>query len=110
MPIRIIDNKKVEVTEDEWRMYEGICQAYDDPPAQKGKDLFIDLFESDADGVIIYLKPPHQRLCSFEVYLFLMSLMVHQHLRLAHKKVDAVCQKMEDKIKELDEIKTSKKK
>lgn len=100
--IKIIDNKKVEMTEDEHRMYETICQSYDDPPTQKGKDLFIDLFESDNNGIIVYLKPPHNRLCSFEVYLFLMSLMVHQHLRLAHKKIDEACDRLDQKIKDLE--------
>lgn len=102
MPIKIIDNKKVDVTHDEWAMYEKICESYDNPPSQKGRDLFIDLFEVDENGIIVYLKPPHSRLCSFEVYLFLMSLMVHQHLRLAHKKVDDLCEKVEAKLKELD--------
>lgn len=102
MPVRIIDSKKVEVTEDEWHMYEAICSSYDNPPSQKGKDLFIDLFESDDNGIIIILKPPHNRLCSFEVFLFLMSLMVHQHLRQCHNKVDEGLSKINDKIKEID--------
>lgn len=104
MSVRIIDNKKVDVTEEEWRMYENICRSYDQPPAQKGKDLFIDLFESDDNGIIIYLKPPHNRLCSFEVFLFLMSLMEHQHLRAVYKSVDAkfaeLTKKMDEKFAE----------
>ena len=107
MPIRIIDNKKVDVTEDEWKMYETICQSYDNPPSQKGRDLFIDLFASDDNGIIVYLKPPHNRLCSFEVYLFLMSLMQHQHLRLLHKKMDEklndITKQVESKLSELEE-------
>lgn len=102
MTVKIIDNKKVDLTDDEWRMYNTICQAYDDPPAQKGRDLFIDLFESDNDGIIIFLKPPHNRLCSFEIFLFLMSVMVHQHLRSAHKKVDDAVARLDAKLKELD--------
>ncbi len=98
MPFRIIDNKKVEMTEDEWRLYEEICHSYDNPPTQRGKDLFIDLFEVDNDGIIIYLKPPNFRPCSFEVMFFLMGLMSHQHLRVMYKKVD-------EKLKEIDELK-----
>lgn len=88
MPIRIIDNKKVDVTEDEWNMYQKIVQSYT-TPTNKGEDLFIDLFETDDNGVIIFLKPPSKFRTSFEVFLFLMSLMQHQHLRLMRQQVDA---------------------
>lgn len=103
MSIRIIDNKRIEITEDEWKAYEQICKSYDDPPAMKGKDLFAGLFETNEEGVIIFLRPP-VRACTFEVYLFLMGLMSHQHLRVMHKmvseklkEVDIVLEKIEEK-------------
>lgn len=101
MPFRIIDNKKVEITEDEWSMYQKIVKSYTSI-TNKGEDLFIDLFEVDDSGVIIFLKPPSKRQTSFEVFLFLMSLMQHQHLRLMHAQINDVCQQMKNK---LDEIK-----
>jgi hypothetical protein len=67
----------------------------------KGEDLFIDLFETDDNGVIMYLKPPSKRQTSFEVFLFLMSLMQHQHLRLMHKEVTDVCNQMKEKLREI---------
>lgn len=90
MPLKIIDNKKVEMTNDEWNMYQKIVQSYT-TASNKGEDLFIDLFETDNDGIIIYLKPPSKFRTSFEVFLFLMSLMQHQHLRQMHKQVDDAC-------------------
>lgn len=87
MTIRVIDNKKVEMTEDEWAMYQKIVRSYTDLTG-KGEDLFIDLFESDNAGTIIFLRPPSKRRTSLEVFLFLMSLMQHQHLRLMHAQVD----------------------
>jgi hypothetical protein len=87
MPYRIIDNKKVDMTSDEYTMYDKIVKSYTDLQ-NKGEDLFIDLFEVDENGIIIFLKPPAKRRTSFEVFLFLMALMQHQHLRLMHKQID----------------------
>lgn len=85
--IRVIDNKKVEMTDDEFGMYQKIVQSYTDLTG-KGEDLFIDLFETDESGTIVFLKPPSKRRTSLEVFLFLMSLMQHQHLRLMHQQID----------------------
>lgn len=104
--IKIIDHKKVEMTSDEFKMYEKICKTYDNPPSQKGKDLFMDLFETDDDGLIVFLKPPGERVCSFEVYLFVVNLMVSQHLKSGYKKIDerlaAAEARIDAKLKELD--------
>lgn len=94
--IRIIDNKKIDLTNDEWTMYEKIVKSYSNPP-NRGEDLFIDLFETDDEGIIMFLKPPNKRQTSFEVFLFLMAIMQHQHLRLMHKQVDDACAQMKEK-------------
>lgn len=94
MTIRVIDNKRVEMTEDEWAMYQKIVKSYTDITG-KGEDLFIDLFETDGAGTIIFLRPPSKRRTSLEVFLFLMSLMQHQHLRLMHQQVDAAVAEMQ---------------
>jgi len=99
--MRVIDNKKVNMTEDEWSMYQKIVKSYT-TNTNKGEDLFIDLFESDDNGIIIYLKPPSKRQTSFEVYLFLMSIMVHQHLRLIYKETGSIANQFKEKMKELD--------
>lgn len=98
MSMRIIDKKKIDLTEDEWNMYLKIVESYTQPPYQKGEDYFIDLFETDNDGIIIFLKPPSQRQVSLEIFLFMMSVMQHQHLRVMYKQVDELCKKMEEKI------------
>jgi len=85
--IRVVDNKKVEMTDDEYEMYNKIVKSYTDITG-KGEDLFIDLFESNDDGIIIFLKPPSKRRTSLEVFLFLMAVMQHQHLRLMHQQID----------------------
>ena len=93
MAIRVVDNKKVEMTDDEWGMYQKIVKSYTDVTG-KGEDLFIDLFETNGDGVIIFLKPPSKRRTSLEVFLFLMALMQHQHLRLMHEQVNQALEEL----------------
>lgn len=96
MSIRIVDNKKVDMTEDEWAMYQKIVQSYTSL-TNKGEDLFIDLFETNEEGIIIFLKPPSKRQTSFEVFLFLMALMQHQHLRLMHDSVKEAIASLKEK-------------
>lgn len=97
MTIRVIDNKKVDMTEDEWAMYQKIVKSYTDITG-KGEDLFIDLFQTDDRGIIVFLKPPSKRRTSLEVFLFLMSMMQHQHLRLMHAQVDEAIADMQKAI------------
>jgi hypothetical protein len=97
--IKIIDNKKIEMTDDEWTMYEKIAKSYT-TSTNKGEDLFIDLFETDANGIIVFLKPPSKRQTSFEVFLFLMAIMQHQHLRQLHQQVDDLCAQLKEKFKD----------
>ena len=85
--LRVINNKRVEMTAEEFLYYEKICRSYDRPDF-KGEDLFKDLFETDKNGIIIFLKPPANSVpFTFEVYMFLVSLMVHQHLGIASAEV-----------------------
>jgi hypothetical protein len=113
MPIKIIDNKKVDITEDEWTMYRQIVASYTNPPYQKGEDYFIDLFETNDAGVIIYLKPPSQRQVSIEIFLFMVSIMNHQHLRAMYTQIDNLSKQINIKIEQevnrkLEEIKNNK--
>ena len=99
--IRIIDNKKIDLTESEYQLYQEICKAYDTTTFQ-GKDLFRGLFETNDDGLIIFLKPSNKPYASMEVFLYLMSVMVHQHLRQSTQQFDLL---MEDARRVIDESK-----
>lgn len=88
------------MTNDEWSLYDKIVKSYT-TLTNKGEDLFIDLFETDDNGIIIFLKPPSKRQTSFEVFLFLMALQQQQHIRLMYQQVDDVCAQMKNKLKEL---------
>jgi hypothetical protein len=108
MSIKIIDNKKVEMTEDEYKFYQDICINYDRQNFQ-GKEIFKNLFEVDDRGIIIFIKPPGTRATSMEAYLFITSIFWHQHMRLMHQKVDALVASTRDEINKLvSEFKTNK--
>lgn len=94
----IIDHKKIDLTTDEWNMYQQIVDSYTKAPYQKGEDYFIDLFETDSEGIIIFLKPPSQRQTSLEIFLFLMCVMQHQHIRLMYKQIEDLSKQLTDKI------------
>lgn len=102
--IRIIDHKKVLLTPDEFRYYEEICEGYNRPNFS-GQDLFQDHFETNDDGVIVFVKPPHKKYSSMEVFTFLISLQVNQQLRLAQAQVQSLVIEADKKFKEkLDEV------
>lgn len=102
MPIKIVCNAKLDMTDFEYRLYKKICESYDDVNV-KGSDLFFDLFESDDNGIITVLKPPSKRATSLEVFLFLVTLQQQQHLRIMYSQVDDLAQQFKKKIKEYDE-------
>ena len=96
MTLRIIDNKRISLTDAEWNLYLETCNRYDSAH-RKGKDLFVGLFETDKNGIIIFLKPPTQKYSCMEVYMFLVGIMVHQHLGTACDAVDLLTQRMLEK-------------
>lgn len=98
--IRIIANKKIDLTNDEFTIYQNICKSYDRVNF-KGSDLFLELFETDEKGIIVLLKPP-TTYTSMEVFMFLSSVMLHQHIRQMYGYVDTMCISLREKQKELD--------
>ncbi len=92
------------MSDDEWNMYNHICASYD-RPSFKGIELFRDLFESDDNGMIVFLKPPSNRHVSMEVIIFISNIMVHQHIRYMHKKVDDLCAELKETVAKLVENK-----
>lgn len=102
MPVRIIDHKRVDISDDEYKLYKQICRSYDDEQGKrKGEDLFTDHFEVNSEGIIIFVKPPTKRYSSMEIYCFLSSLMLNQHLRLMHEQCDALVNDTKNKVREI---------
>jgi len=104
--IRLIDHKRVEMTNDEFKMYKDICRSYtDDNAHRKGEDLFTDHFEVNGEGVIIFVKPPTKRYSSMEVFCFLISIMQNQHIRIIHDQSKAMLKEVNEKVKPIiDEL------
>ncbi len=110
MTLRIIDNKRIDLTDDEYALYKSICKAYAKLPHIIGEDFFKDLFETDERGMIIFLRPPQTKF-SIEVYLFLVNIMIHQQLGISSKQVDdlilktnPLLEKMQDGIKKMEKL------
>ncbi len=99
--MRIIDNKKIDLTPDEWEMYQSIVKSYT-TSTNKGEDLFYDLFETNDDGIIIYLRPPSKRYTSLEVFLFLVSVFNQQHMRILYNQVNDLSNQIKLKMNELE--------
>jgi hypothetical protein len=99
MPHFVIDNKKVEMTNDEHNLFQRIVKSYTFGN-NDGETLFQDLFEVDGDGIIQFLRPPSKRQTSFEVFLFLMALQQQQHIRQMYRQVEDLAKEVKEKLKE----------
>lgn len=90
------------MTNDEFQVYQEILQSYDSK--MQPETFFQGLFETDKDGIIIFLKPPSGKQFTFQVFLFLESLMIQQHLRLMYAELDAGLQILNDKFSEINDL------
>jgi len=98
--LRIIDNKRIELTDSEFKLYQEICRAYDGPKF-KGEELFKDLFETDQSGIITFLRPPNRSFTSMEVYMYIVGVMTHQMLRLGYTKVNTFIKDGQETLNQL---------
>jgi hypothetical protein len=95
--MRIIDNKKIDITDREYDEYIKICRSYDRPNF-KGEELFRGLIQTDNNGQIVYIKPPSDRYTSFEAISFAFYLLNTQGLRAMQKQVDAMLKDAKEKV------------
>lgn len=101
MSIRVINHSPLEMSDDEYALYQKIVKENTNS-TQKGSDLFFDLWEADTRGIIMFLKPPSQRRTTFQIIIFLMMLQQQQHIRLMYDQVADIAKQMKDKIAEID--------
>lgn len=99
--MKIIDGKKILLTEDEFNLYKTIVKNYT-TQTNKGEEYFEDLFFTNDKGIIIMLKPPSHKQTSFEILAFLQNIFLQQHVREIYNLVDNVCDQMKNKMKEMD--------
>jgi len=109
--LRLINNKRIFLTNEEYAIYEQLCASYSRDNFN-GKDLFNGLFETDDEGLIIFLNPPTQTF-SMEIIIFLQNIMVHQHLRKIYQEHEQALNELKNMKSEisniLNEIKVSSK-
>jgi len=102
MTLRIINNKRIDMTDDEFTIYQEIVESYSKDNFD-GKQLFDNLFETDNDGLIVCLKPPTKTF-SFEVITFMQQIMLHGHLRKIYKEFSAEIKEVRELKKELQNL------
>lgn len=101
--IRIIDNKKIWLTDSEYALYLQLVQSYTSQ-YEKGEEFFRDLFETDENGIIIFLKPPTKVRTSMECYMFLVNIMIHQHIGSACGQAEHYIREVKNVIQEGKEL------
>lgn len=93
--IKVIDNKKVDLTSDEYDLYLNLCKTYDEPHS-RGAELFKGMFEVNEHGFITFVAPSPNRKFSMEVYCYLLSVQVSQQLRISRSQQDAFIKEAKD--------------
>jgi hypothetical protein len=98
--IRILHNKKVSMTEEEYNDYQGIAQSYDRANF-KGEDLFKGLFHTDDAGMITKIGIPSGHQVSMEIFLFVCALYEHQKMRMWEERVMDLLERGEKRLASL---------
>ena len=83
-----IDNKKVDLSEPEYKHYQELIKAY-------GAENFNDLFEADKDGIITVIKPIKS--VPWAVLFFIQNVMINQQLRSNDDRISALEKQLEKK-------------
>lgn len=91
--MRVIDNQKVDMTDEEWNYYTDLVKGFTDSKVN-GSLYFKNLFTTDERGYIIMITPKHE--VPWLILFFVQNLMINQRL----KEFD-VCNK---KINDLEKI------
>jgi len=97
--MKIIDNKKIDITDQEYDAYIKICRSYD-RTSFKGEELFKELFETDNAGIITFIRPPSTKYTSFEVVSFAFYLYNTQQIRIIKKQCDLLLAQTNEKVNE----------
>lgn len=89
MPIRIIDYKEVDMTNEEYGYYQRIVEEFSSG-MYSGKEQFRDTFDVDEDGCITLIRPPLKKQTAWAVIVFLQNLMINQRLRRAERWITEI--------------------
>jgi len=98
--IKIIANRKVELSNSEWEYYLQIEENF-------GKNSLMGMFETNKEGHILLVRPPVSKPTSMILIFFLLNVQLNQKLRrltdgiISMKLLEARVASIEKKLKEL---------
>ncbi len=95
--IRAVANKRLDLTDAEYEVYEKISDMV-------GKSEFYDLFDTDKNGKIISVFPPIDKQVSMVVIYYLFNVMINQRVRLFDSLINSV-ENIDKRLKHLEESK-----
>ncbi len=98
--IKIIANRDIELSNEEWEYYLKLEEAF-------GKNALMDMFETNKQGHILMVKPPIKNPTALILIFFLLNVQFNQKLRsltdglINIRDLEARVEKIEKKLKEL---------
>ncbi len=98
--IKIIANRDIELSKDEWEYYQEIEKTF-------GDKAFVGMFETNKEGYITMVRPPLGKPTSMILIFFLLNVQFNQRLRQLADGITSVrdlevrINKIEKKLKEL---------
>ena len=77
--IKAIAHQKVDMSDQEYQYYKELVSQFTDDKT-KGEEFFKDLFESDEEGLITFVKP--NKPTPWAIVFFVQQVMITQRLRV----------------------------
>jgi hypothetical protein len=97
---KIIDYKKVDMSEEEHNYYKYLVEAFSDKDKNiSGSIYFKDLFDVDENGFIILIKT--EKSVPWAILFFVQQLMISQRLR-SIDDINKVLKKFDKRLKKLE--------
>jgi len=107
---KVIDYKKVDMSDDEYNYYKHLVETFSDKDKNiSGSIYFKDLFDTDKDGLITLIKT--EKVVPWAVLFFMQQLMLSQRIRLIdglldralkiESKINVKMEKLDDKISKM---------
>jgi hypothetical protein len=93
--IKAIDNKRVDINDEEYAYYKKLIAAF-------GEDELKDLFQSDAHGMITAVTPATNRPTALLLVFFFLNLMLNQRLRRMETQYEARLSELEARLKKIE--------
>ena len=93
--IKVIANKKIDISKDEYRYYLELKRAF-------GSEPFIGLFKTDENGKITTIDMSPDKPIAIVLVFFLLNVRFNQALRVVENKLDKISE-LEVKISKLEE-------